>query len=90
MRKYIFALECFYLQGILNDINEQHTSFLECKHKHMMTSGAPPDKFGVQEFPGFTSRINSNCYHSLVPGLISIFLEMVWVPLSAETPVLPN
>ena len=23
------------------------TSFLDCKHKHMMKSGAPPDKFGV-------------------------------------------
>ena len=42
-----FAQECFYLQGILGDINEQDTSFLDCKHKHMMKSGAPPDKFGV-------------------------------------------
>ena len=47
MRKYIFAQESFYLQGILNGINEQDTSFLDCKHKHMMKSGAPPDKFGV-------------------------------------------
>ena len=46
-RKYIFAQESFYLQGILDDINEDHTSFLDCKHKHMMKSGAPPDKFGV-------------------------------------------
>ena len=45
--KYIFAQESFYLQGILDDINEQDTSFLDCKHKHMMKSGAPPDKFGV-------------------------------------------
>ena len=42
----------------------------------MMKSGAPPDKFGVLyrmatyiEFHGFTSRINSKGYHSLVPGL---------------------
>ena len=69
----------FYLQGILNDITEQDTSFLDCKHKHMMKSGAPPDKVGVLhrllpiEFHGFTSRINSKDYHSLVPGLISIF-----------------
>ena len=28
MRKYILAQESFYLQGILNDINEQDTSFL--------------------------------------------------------------
>ena len=50
-------------------------------HKHMMKSGAPPDKFPSVslpiEFHGFTSRINSKGYHSLVPGLISIFLEMV-------------
>ena len=45
--KYFFAQESFYLQGILDDINEQDTSFLDCKHKHMMKSGAPPDKFGV-------------------------------------------
>ena len=65
--------------------NEQDTSFLDCKHKHMMKGGAPPDKFGVLrlpiEFHGFTSRINSKGYHSLVPGLISIFFETVWVPL---------
>ena len=47
MRKYISAQESFYLQGILNDINEQDTSFLYCKHKHMMKCGAPPDQFGV-------------------------------------------
>ena len=46
-RKFIFAQESFYLQGILDDINEQDTSFLDCKHKHMMKIGAPPDKFGV-------------------------------------------
>ena len=42
-----FAQESFYLQDILNNINEQDTSFLDCKHKHMMKRGAPPDKFGV-------------------------------------------
>ena len=42
-----FSQESFYLQGILNGINEQETYFLDCKHKHMMKSGAPPDKFGV-------------------------------------------
>ena len=48
MRKYnILAQESFYLQGILKDINEQDTSFLDCKHKHMMKSGAPPDKVKV-------------------------------------------
>ena len=43
--KIYFAGESFYLQGILDDLNEQDTSFLDCKHKHMMKSGAPPDKF---------------------------------------------
>ena len=59
-----FKQESFNLQGVLNDINEQGTSFLDCKHKHMMKSGAPPDKFGVLlhlvpiEFHGFRSRID--------------------------------
>ena len=47
MKKYIFAQESFYSQGIINDICEHDTSFLDCKHKHMMKCGAPPDKFGV-------------------------------------------
>ena len=47
MRKYIVAQGSFYLQGVLNDINEQDTSFLGCKHKHMMKSGASPDNVGV-------------------------------------------
>ena len=45
--KIYFCTESFYLQGILDDINEQGTSFLDCKHKHMMKSGAPLDKFRV-------------------------------------------
>ena len=73
MGKYIFAQESFYLQGILNDINEQDTSFLDCKNKHMMKSGAKPDKVRVVccmlpvEFHGLTS--SSDFYHSLVPVL---------------------
>ena len=43
----IFTQEMLFLQGILNDINDQDTSFLDCKHKHMIKSGAPPDKIGV-------------------------------------------
>ena len=42
--KFIFTQESFYQQGILNDINKQDTSFLDCKQKHMMKRGAPPDK----------------------------------------------
>ena len=36
--KYIFTQDSFYLQGILNDIIEQDTSFLDSKQKHMMKS----------------------------------------------------
>ena len=62
--KYIFIQESFCLQGILSVINEQDISFLDCKHKHRIKSGAPPDKFRVlpcqipMEFYGFTSRID--------------------------------
>ena len=42
--KYIFTQETSYLQGILNGINEQDTSLLDCKYKHMIKSRAPPDK----------------------------------------------
>ena len=55
------------------------TSFLDCKHKHMMKSGAPPDKDGglypllLIDFHAFTSRIIFLGYHSLVPSLSSIF-----------------
>ena len=63
--KYIFTQENFNLnvQGKLN-INEQDTSFLDCKHKHMMKSGAPHDKFLVLhclfpiEFHDFPSKID--------------------------------
>ena len=55
-RKYIFGQKSFYLQGILDDITEQDLSFVDCKHKHMMKSGAPPDKFGVL-YHTFTYRI---------------------------------
>ena len=45
-KKNIFCTRKF-LQGLLDDINEQDTCFVDCKHKQMMKSGAPPDKFGV-------------------------------------------
>ena len=44
MGKYIFTQESLFLQGTLNDISELDTSFLDCKHKHMTKSEAPPDK----------------------------------------------
>ena len=62
----------------INNINEQDTSFLDGKHKHIMKSGDPPDKVLYCllpiEFHGFTSSTISPwviSYHSLVPGLIS-------------------
>ena len=60
---YILTQESFYVQGILIAIIEQYISFLHCKHRHMMKSGAPPDKVGspipsVIEFHGFTSKID--------------------------------
>ena len=83
----MFTQESFCLQGILDDINEQDTSFLDSKHKHMQKSGAPPEKFRVLpglfpiEFNVLQVELISKSYQSLVPALISIFLEMVWVPL---------
>ena len=35
---------------MLNYINEQDTSFLDCKHRHIMKSGTPPDKFGCRMY----------------------------------------
>ena len=52
------------LQGIFSYINERDPSSPDCKYKHMLENGAPPDKFGVQyrliylEFHGFNSRID--------------------------------
>ena len=45
--KYIFTQESVCLQGILNGIYEQDTSFINCTHKQMINNGAQPDKFGV-------------------------------------------
>ena len=54
--KYIFTQQSFYLQGILNDINKQDTSLLDCKHKHTMKSGAPSDE-SQSPAPSVTHRI---------------------------------
>ena len=55
--------ESVFLHGIFNDITEQDTSPLDCKHKHMMKSRAPPDNVFLhrllpREFHAFTSRID--------------------------------
>ena len=61
--------ESFYLQGILSDFSEQD----------MMKSGAPPDKVvllhHVLSKNSMVSQVEliSKGYHSLVPGVISIF-----------------
>ena len=88
MRKYIFVQESFYLQGILNDINEQDTSFLDCKHKHMMKWGAPPDKFRVNvpyvyQKNSMVSQAELILRFITLWFLVSIFLETVWVPLNS-------
>ena len=58
-----------------------NTTFLDCKHKHTMKSGPPPDKVRVL-YRLLPTKLIFNGYHSLIPGLISIFLETVWVPLT--------
>ena len=86
--KIFFYTSIFSPQGKLNDINEQNTAFLDCKHKHMMKSGAPLDNVRVLrrllpiKFQDFISRFDFKGYNSLVPGLISTFLERVWTPLN--------
>ena len=54
----------FHFQGIFSYINERDTSTHDCKHKHMLENGAPPDKFGILytfcyiiEFHGFNSNV---------------------------------
>ena len=64
MENLFVRKKVFYVPDILNDINEQEASFLDCKHNHMMKSGAPPDKDRILhpvlpiELRGFTGRID--------------------------------
>ena len=57
------------------------TSFHDCKQKHMMKSGAPPDEFKVlphlfpMEFHGSQAELISKSSQSFFPGLISIFRD---------------
>ena len=89
--KVYFAQESFYLQGILDDINEQDTSFLDCKHKHriqntehMMKSGALHDKIRVLYRMVTYTRVSQA---ELILRVITLwflvlsqfFLETVWV-----------
>ena len=77
-RKYIFAQESFYLQGILDDTNEQahlsltvNTNTWWKAELHLTNSESCSVCLPI-EFHGFTSRFISKGYHSFVPGLISI------------------
>ena len=86
--KYIFTQGSFYLQSVPYDFNEQDTSFLDCKHKHMMKSGALPDKVSVLHclFPievhGFTSRIAFVRVSTLCFLVLSQFFRECTVPLN--------
>ena len=44
MQTYAFVEESFNLQGILGNVNKRDTSSLDCKQKHMLKKGAPPNK----------------------------------------------
>ena len=77
----------FLSTGILDDINEHDTSFLDCKHKHMMKSGAPPDKFGVLyrivtfRIPWFHKQISFSGLSHFGSWSYLNFLETVCIPL---------
>ena len=77
--KYIFTQESFYLQGILNEINEKDTSFLDCKHKHVMKAeihlimSESCTVCYLQKSMVLQAELISKGYHSLVAGLASFF-----------------
>ena len=76
--KYFYT-RGFYLQGLLNKINEEDTSSLDCKHKHMTKSSAPPDKVRdlyrifTYRIPWFHKQNQFLGLSLLVPGLIPFF-----------------
>ena len=76
--KIYFCIRKFLFKSILHNINEQDTSFRDCKQKHMMKSGAPPDivralhRLLPIEFRGFTSRIDFYGLWLFGPGPNSI------------------
>ena len=84
-----FAQENFYLQCILDDIHMNRTHlFLTVNTNtwrkaelHLINLESCTIWLPIG-FHVFTSRIDSKGYHSLVPGLISFFLQTVWVPLN--------
>ena len=59
----MFCTRKFYKQGLFSYINESHTSFLDCKHKHMLQETelhlinlVPCTVCYIIEFQGFNSR----------------------------------
>ena len=69
----------FCLQGILNDTNEQDTYLLNCTRKHMMKSGAPPDRIRVLHHPLPIESMVSQA--ELVSKGYDYLVMTVWVPL---------
>ena len=81
-KENIFLHKKASIYNILNNINEQDKSILDCKHKHRMKSGSPPNKDGVlyhllpiKNSMVLQAELICKGYHSLGPGLISIFLR---------------
>ena len=66
-------------------MNRTHL-LLDGKHKHMMKSGAPPDKVGVQYHLFTGSMVSQTELFLRVISfwllVLSQFLETVWVPFN--------
>ena len=83
----IFLHKKVSIYKVYSTISMNRTSFLDCKHKHMMKGGAPPDKVGVLycqlpiEFHGFTSIIDFEGLSLFGSWSYLNFSETVWVPL---------
>ena len=79
--KHSFVQDCYYFQGIFSYINQRDTSSLDCKHKHMLENGAPPDKCDVlytsvsYRIPWFKHQDQCFGVITLVPAINSIFTD---------------
>ena len=69
-KKHVFPQGSFYLQGIFF-INGRNTSFIDCKHKHMLLK-TELHLTNLVSCTVFYIRIKA--YHNLVPGMNSMFL----------------
>ena len=85
--KHSYAQCRFYFQGMFSYINKRGTFSPDCKHKHVLEDGAPPDKFGVlyrllhTEFNGCNSRIDVSGLLYFVSWYYLDFLQTVCIPL---------